>query len=235
MQPLTREVPTIRNDVMPLLHEPWARARLQPLSLPAGSVRTLEISALVFFGALAACLSTFIDLKLRIPGHRILFAVLPLAAGFALVPRRGAGTVMGAAALATIGVFWVGGLRVVGIGALASLTLTGPLLDLALRWGRTGTRLYLAFVLAGTTSNVVAFLVRGSAKVVALQGMGGGGGGGRGNGSGAGLGRSLAGGRPLADWLPNAVWTYALAGILAGLVSALVWFHLRARRSLDGT
>jgi H+/Cl- antiporter ClcA len=34
----------------------------------------------------------------------------------------------------------------------------------------------------------------------------------------------------LAEWLAQAPWTYLVCGILAGLISALVWFHFRGRR-----
>ncbi len=32
-------------------------------------------------------------------------------------------------------------------------------------------------------------------------------------------------------WLRQALLTYALAGLLAGLVSAAAWFHFRERRA----
>ncbi len=55
----------------------------------------LELLALLLFGGLAACSMLFLDFGVRVPGHAILRAVLPMACGLAVVPRRGAGLVMG--------------------------------------------------------------------------------------------------------------------------------------------
>jgi hypothetical protein len=71
----------------------------------------------------------FTDFNLQIPGHAILRAVLPMAIGLALVPRKNGGTVMGVAAL---------GGELPGLGACTSLALLGPMLDLALRSSAAG-------------------------------------------------------------------------------------------------
>lgn len=173
-------------------------SRLPTLAGDHAAVRRLELVALLLTGAVAACMSTFIDLNLRIPGHHILYSIFPMAFGFALVPRGRAGTVMGASALATTALLGLAGARIPGPGALTSLALTGPFLDVALRWGKSGWRLYGAFV------------VRGALKATGIPG--------------------LAGGRALGSWLPQAVWTYTLAGVLCGLISAATWFRLRERR-----
>jgi hypothetical protein len=58
--------------------------------------------------------------------------------------------------------------------------------------------------LAGLGANLVAFLVRGGAKLIsggAIEGM------------------------PLEVWLPWAAITYPAFGLLAGLISAAVWFR----------
>jgi len=185
-------------------------SRLPTLAGDHAAVRRLELVALLLTGAVAACMSTFIDLNLRIPGHHILYSIFPMAFGFALVPRGRAGTVMGASALATTALLGLAGARIPGPGALTSLALTGPFLDVALRWGKSGWRLYGAFVLAGAASNIAAFVVRGALKATGVPG--------------------LAGGRALGSWLPQAVWTYTLAGVLCGLISAATWFRLRERR-----
>lgn len=179
-------------------------------SLAAGTRASgREVAALALTGAGAALLSTFVDFRLGIPGHHILLVLLPLALGFALVPRRAAGTVMTASGVATFAGLWAAGIHLPGPGALTGFALAGPLLDLALLWGRSGWRLYAAFVAAGVVTNVLAFLIRGTTKYAGLGGLGG--------------------GRTFASWLPVAVWTYAAAGVLAGLLSAAVWFHFRAR------
>ncbi|HJR63196.1 MAG TPA: hypothetical protein VJ803_05795 [Gemmatimonadaceae bacterium] len=185
-------------------------------------VRTAEIATLALLGAAASLLTNVARFSFGIPGSNILFASFPMALGLALVPRRGAGTVMAGGALVTTGALWASGVRLDGVGAQTSLLLTGPLLDLALQWAHHGWRLYGAFVLACLSSNALAFAVRALAKVYGFSGIGRGGGGGGGSG---------AGGRPLELWLAQAVWTYAAAGIIAGLVSAAVWFHFRERHS----
>lgn len=168
-----------------------------------------ELAALALLGVGSALLTSYVNFNLRIPGHHIVYAVFPLALGFALVPRRLAGTIMSGSAVATFAGLGLLGARVPGVGVVTSTLLAGPLLDLALRWGREGWRLYAGFVAAGALTNVVAFLVRGAAKYAGFGGLGG--------------------GRSFASWLPVAVWTYAIAGMLAGLLSALAWFHLRPR------
>jgi hypothetical protein len=96
-----------------------------------------------------------------------------------------------------------------GSGAWTSLALTGPFLDLAARRARPGWRLYLGFSLAGLVSNLVALGVRASTKA---------------------LGWEHAGKRQLPEWWPEAIGTYAACGLVAGLLSALLWFHLAAAR-----
>ena len=184
-------------------------SRLRPFAADAETLRRSQLVTLILTGALAATLVSYLDLDLRLAGHRILYTIFPMAFGLAMVPRRGAGTLMGASAGMTMGLFALFGARVPGAGGLTSLLLTGPLLDFALRRGGRGWRLYAAFILAGVASNTAAFLVRGAAKALAVPGF--------------------AGSRPLAEWLSVAVFTYAIAGFLAGLVSAGTWFELRGR------
>ena len=166
---------------------------------------------LVGAGILAACASTFLDLNIkRIPGHAILRVVFPMAAGLALVPRRGAGCAMGGTALLTGVLLRVAGFKgeALGLGALASLTATGPLLDWTLRRANGGWQQYVMFGLAGLTSNVVALIVRGGAKA---------------------MGWERIGSRPLGEWLAQASVTYVVCGLLAGLISGVILFYGRRR------
>jgi hypothetical protein len=188
-------------------------SRLPSLAGTASGLRTAELATLIMAGAAAALSSTYLSFGLGIPGHRILFSVFPIALGLALVPRRAAGTVMGCAAMATIGALAVVGVRVPGAGGLTSLILIGPLLDLVLRRAGSGWRLYAAFIAAGASANVLAFAVRAAVKLAGVPPMGGGAG----------------GARPVSMWLSMSVWTYLLAGMLAGLISAAAWFQLRSR------
>jgi hypothetical protein len=47
-----------------------------------------EIPLLLLAGAVAALATVFLEFRLRIPGHAIVRAVLPMAAGLALAPLR---------------------------------------------------------------------------------------------------------------------------------------------------
>lgn len=199
----------ISLSALPLHGDLSTGSRLRPLGGSEEVAKAREWLALIGAGAAAALSSTLVRARLGIPGHHILYAVLPMALGFALVPRRGAGSVMGGSALATIAGLGLAGVRLPGVGALTSLLLTGPLLDVALRWGRNGWRLYLAFTLTGCAANTAAFAVRAAAKLLQAPG--------------------LAGARPAAAWLSLAPLTYAAAGLVAGLVSAAAWFRLRSR------
>jgi hypothetical protein len=178
---------------------------------PDTGIAALEIAALLSAGLIASLLTNVLRLRLGIPGSNIVFVAFPLALGFALVPRRNAGLLMAGGALATNLVLWLAGIRLDGVGAQTSLLATGPLLDLALRRFGKGWGLYLAFVAACAVSNAAAFLVRGTTRAMGMRGAGPG------------------GGRPFDLWWPEAVWTYALAGVIAGLISAFAWFHLRKR------
>jgi hypothetical protein len=180
-------------------------------TLVRGSERAtwVELGILIGLGVCAALASTVLDIKLRIPGHAILRAIVPISLGLALVPRRGAGSVITASALVALAALRGWGITRGGSGALTSLALSGPLLDLAARRVRPGWRLYLGFTLAGLATNLVALAVRAGTKA---------------------LGWEHTGPRQLPEWWPQAVGTYATCGIVAGLLSALFWFHLAANR-----
>jgi hypothetical protein len=178
----------------------------------ATPISAVELLALLSAGVAASLAVNLLRFRLGIPGSSIVFASIPLALGTALVPRRGAGALMSGGALGTNALLALAGVRLDGIGAQASLLLTGPLLELARSGGLRGWRLHLAFIGACTASNAAAFLVRSVARVYGLRGTGGGG------------GRGV-----FAGWFPNALSTYALCGIAAGLVCAGTWFLLRDR------
>ncbi|MEX0642961.1 MAG: hypothetical protein WD468_09690 [Pirellulales bacterium] len=184
--------------------------RLRWLTSGHASASVRDWLILAFAGVTAACASTFFDFSLRIPGHAILRVVFPMAVGLALVPRYGAGCVMGASAALTAGALRLGGFSGEGLslGALTSLTATGPLLDWTLRRTSGGWRLYVAFAIAGLTSNLLAFAVRGIAKAVGWEHVGG---------------------RGLANWLPQASVTYTICGLLAGVIAAGVLFYSQRR------
>jgi hypothetical protein len=194
---------------LPLHRELLASSRVAGWSSPTHRLWFAELAVLVGAGATAAVAVACLDFSLRIPGHAILRAVFPMALGLSLAPRRLGGIVMGAGACTTLMLLKATGGRVPGLGALASLCALGPVLDVALWWCRSGWPVYLSFALAGWGANLIAFAVRGAGKMSGLDGL-----------------RM----RPLSDWLTVAPWTYSLCGLVAGLVSAAIWFRLRVDR-----
>ena len=92
------------------------------------------------------------------------------------------------------------------------LLLTGLLVDLALRGARSGRGIYARLMAAGLAANAAAFLIRAAAKLV--------------------LGAGLTG-KPLAVWWQHAMVTYAVCGLLAGMISAAVWFRFGAHDSAN--
>lgn len=191
----------------------FATTRLRQLTSDAFAAPVADWMLLISFGAVAAFASACLDLGIRrVPGHAILRVVFPIALGLAMVPRRGAGTVMGGSALFTAVLLRVSGIRTegLGFGALTSLLATGPLLDATLRRANGGWKQYARFAVAGLASNMMALLARGTAKAIGFE---------------------EAGRRPLGEWLTQASVTYVLCGLAAGLISAVLLFY--ARRSAD--
>ncbi len=185
-------------------------ARLPAIARGGQRISTAELLLLFLCGAAAASATGFIRLGLGIPGHAIVLAVVPMALGLALAPRRLAGFVMSAGAFGAANAFSLAGLTSYGTGAIVSLCVTGPILDFALARARGGWRLYLRLVLAGIIANLLALTSRGASKL---------------------LGFDLASMRPFATWWSQAAVTYTLCGAAAGLIAAACWFHLRDRKA----
>ncbi len=134
-----------------------------PAGLPI-SVPWWEIAVLAISGAIAAASVGLVELRLRIPGHSILHAVLPMALGLALAPRRYAGTGMSLAAIATAsGLQWAGHGEF-GAGSWTSLACMGPALDTMLgsRWGQHWPA--FAVAVAGLLANGCAFVAKSIEK-----------------------------------------------------------------------
>ncbi len=178
-----------------------------------------ELAFLFGCGAAAAAATVYLDFRLRIPGHAILRAVFPMVLGLALVPRRGAGSVMGISALLTslairaVAPFAGFGLGAgFSLGALTSLTLTGPALDVCVQRAQSGWRLYTGFAMAGLGANLVAFAIRGGTKLIGYEHFGA---------------------RPLSAWLLHASISYVICGVLAGLISGVIWFQATRPKKAD--
>lgn len=184
-------------------------ARIPSVPSAGERVTVAELLLLLFCGCTAAITIGYVRLGLRIPGHVIVLAALPMTLGLALAPRRMAGSVMSAGAFGTASLLAAFGGARYGGGSFVSLCLLGPMMDVALVGTRRAWRLYLGLVLAGMTTNLMAFTSRGGGKL---------------------LGFDLPGTRPFATWWSQALLTYTISGAVAGLLAALVWFRLRDRR-----
>lgn len=184
-------------------------ARFPSLVRSRQRISAAELLLLLMCGAAAAAVVAYVKLSLRIPGHSIVLAALPMVLGLALAPRRLAGSVMSAGAIGTAWFLSAVGAANFGSGSSVSLLLIGPMMDVAVRHARGGWRVYAALVLAGVAANLLALASRASFKV---------------------LGLDAADMRPFDSWWLQASITYTLSGVVAGLLGALCWFHLK-----DGT
>jgi hypothetical protein len=169
-----------------------------------------ELLLLLTCGAAAAAAVAYVKLSLRIPGHSIVLATLPMVLGLSLAPRHLAGSVMSIGAVGTAWLLSATGGASYGSGSFVSLSLIGPMMDVAVRHARGGWRVYVALVLSGVATNLLALGSRGAFKV---------------------LGLDEAGARPFDGWWLQAAVTYTLSGLFAGLLGALCWFHFNDRRA----
>lgn len=188
-------------------------ARFPPRARTGQRISAAELLLLLTCGAAAAAAVAYVKLSLRIPGHSIVLAALPMVLGLSLAPRRLAGSVMSAGA---IGASWllaaVSGASY-GSGSSVSLLLIGPMMDVAVRHARGGRRVYVALVLSGVATNLLALGSRAAFKVLGLD--------------------LAAGARPFDSWWLQASVTYTLSGVIAGLLGALCWFHLSDRTTRE--
>jgi hypothetical protein len=170
-------------------------------------VAAAEWAILLGAGATSAVMAVLIR-GLGIPGSTLLQGLLPMAAGLALVPRRGAGVTMGTAALAT-------GIVLGGIGAghvnpseLVRLFLLGACLEAGpARADRPG-RVWLWFVGAGLAANLLGFGAKALLAQVGLEGWGG---------------------RGVFVVWPLRLASFAVCGALAGGLCAVVFFRGRGK------
>lgn len=188
------------------VHDGLVAAGRLPSFARARRISAMEVLLLVLCGAAAATTVGFVKLGLRIPGHSIVLSVLPMALGLSLAPRRLAGSIMSAGAFGTAAFLSASGAASYGSGAFTSLCLIGPMMDAALSGARTGWRLYAGLILSGVCANLLALGSRAAGKL---------------------LGLDLAGARPFDSWWLQAAVTYSLSGLVAGLVGAACWFHLK--------
>jgi hypothetical protein len=184
-------------------------ARFPSLARTEERISVIELLLLLMCGATAAAAIGLVKLRLGIPGHSIVLAALPMALGMALAPRRTAGCVMSAGALGTAWLLTAAGTASYGSGSFVSLSLLGPMMDLALTGARGGHRVYAALVLSGLATNLLALGSRAGSKVLGLD----------------------LGSRPWDSWWLQASVTYTLSGIVAGLLGAACWFQFNDRKN----
>ncbi|MDA0832041.1 MAG: hypothetical protein O2955_13420 [Planctomycetota bacterium] len=180
----------------------------------SGDGTGIAADAVILFAAgfLAAAAAQFLDFNVKIPGHAILRTIIPVTLGIALVPRRISGTLIGVSAFISTLLFGLTGAERIGMGAMTSMLVAGPILDAALWGSRSGKNIVIRCALAGVVINLVAFAVRGQAK---LGGFGGG------------------GGKPFKVWFSGAIVSYLVCGLLAGLICGILWF--RSKETNDET
>jgi hypothetical protein len=184
--------------------------RLPALSRPDSRMTALELAVLVLSGVAAAAMTVLMPMKIGVPGHAILKGALPLVFGLALVPRRNSALIMGAVAGITGGLFVSLDSFKLPIGALTSLCLFGPFLELALIRPAQGWKLYLRLTLAGLFANLVAYAIHFGLPL---------------------LGFAQTGGRgQLRSW-QVALASFIVCGAAAGLLSAIVWFRATRRET----
>jgi hypothetical protein len=84
------------------VHDGLVSAARFPSLVRAGSrISAAELLLLLTCGAAAAAAVAYVKLSLRIPGHSIVLAALPMVLGLSLAPRRLAGSLMSAGAIGT--------------------------------------------------------------------------------------------------------------------------------------
>lgn len=193
------------------IHDGLAAAgRIPSMTRVRERISASEMMLLIFCGFTAAVASGFVRFGFRLPGHSIVLSMVPMALGLALAPRKLSGFIMSASAFGTAAAFNLSGLVHYGSGAFISLCLIGPMMDLAVTKARSGWRLYLGLMFAGLGTNLLALASRSASKL---------------------LGFDLASMRPFDTWWNQAILTYSLSGVAAGLIGALCFFHLRKEKS----
>jgi hypothetical protein len=127
-----------------------------------GALSADRVLILVGAGVVSACAIAFLQTPLRIPGHAIFKAGLPIAGGIALVSRPLAGTVASASGMFTAAIFMLVGIGHLSAAAMVPLIAFGPAADLARKNANDRWSILLRLGLAGLGVNLLAFSVRWS-------------------------------------------------------------------------
>lgn len=180
-------------------------SRLHELSAPGERFRVREVIVLAVAGSAAASAVAFLPMPFRIPGHAILKATLPIVCGIAFVSRPWAGTIASSSGMFTSAIFMMLGVGHLQAAAMGSLIAIGPAIDFALRGAKSGSAsLYLRFAVAGLIANLCAFAIRWATAMLQADQW-----------------QSL-------NFRQMVLWSFvsfALCGLVAGLVSGVVCFR----------
>jgi len=194
-------MPATMPVVLPLAQ---ARRVSRRVGTPQDRVELTELALLVGAGAGAAALSFSLG-GWGIPGSNIVQAVLPMAAGLALVPRRGAGLLMGTSSVAANLLLGTLGYGHATPSTFSSLFLLGACLEFAANRTARSRRIWLWFVLAGLVANLLAFGLKMASAQLGWEGWGG--------------------ARGLFKPWPARAASFALCGAVAGGASAVIFFR----------
>jgi hypothetical protein len=197
------------NLALPPLYGLGQTRRIKPIPRAAEHVGGFGIALLLLAGAITAVAVVAFTPAIRIPGHAILRAALPMVCGMAAVPRRMAGSVMAVGAGVAVALFSTAGWGNLQPAAIVSLLTFGPAMDIALAGPlRPGWLVYLRFALAGVLANSTAFVLRGGLSIFGLDSS-----------------------RPhmIARFDAGVFLSFAACGAVAGLVAAVVCFRVSAK------
>jgi hypothetical protein len=125
-----------------------------------GAINGLDFFILAAAGMVAACALALVPTPIRVPGHAILKAALPIAAGVALVARPMAGTLASSFGLLASAILMLLGMGHLSMAAMVSLVSFGPAVDFALRNTSGKWHTLFRLSLAGLAANLLAFSVR---------------------------------------------------------------------------
>jgi hypothetical protein len=174
-----------------------------------GVFSSTEGLILVGAGIVAACALAFVPTPLRIPGHAILKAALPIACGVALVSRPLSGTVASTSGMLTSTILMLAGIGHLPAAAIVSLVSFGPAVDFALRKASGKGSTIFCLAIAGLGANLLAFSARWGSALYQND-----------------LLHSLS----ARQFLTSALFSFVLCGLAAGVIAGL--FVLLRRRVL---
>lgn len=197
------------TTMMPRVASLTTARRFGGVASPSDRLANNELAILLFAGVVSALASAIIR-GWGIPGSTVVQGVLPMAAGLAFVPRRGAGILMGGSAIVSGMLFMQLGVGHNNPSALVRLALLGMCLDAGPARLSRDSLIWVWFVLAGLSANLLGL---GAKYVMGLMG--------------------LEGLMSTGHLFYRAV-SYGICGALAGGISAVIFFRRRGGQCQTG-